>query len=105
VVSSPKNDEARQRIRAIKELSDGFKIAEEDLRIRGPGEFFGRRQHGLSVLRIANPLTQMRLLKNARDEAIKLLKDDPNLSLRQNQELLRKIKNSFPEFPNLEVVL
>ena len=86
------------------ELSDGFKIAEEDLRIRGPGEFFGKRQHGLTVLKIANPLTQMRLLKNARDEVIILLKNDPDLSLRQNQQLLLRIKKNFTQFPHLDIV-
>lgn len=104
VVSDPKTDEAKERINAIVELSDGFKIAEEDLRIRGPGDFFGKRQHGLTALKIANPLTQMRLLKNAREEVINLLKNDPVLSLRQNQGLLSKIKKNFPFFPLLDIV-
>lgn len=104
IVSDPKTEEAKMRIKAITELSDGFRIAEEDLRIRGPGEFFGKRQHGLSVLKIANPITQMRLLKNARDEVITLLKNDPNLSQRPNQTLLSKMKNSFPNFPNLDII-
>ena len=104
VVSDPKGEEAKDRISVIKELSDGFRIAEEDLRIRGPGEFFGKRQHGLTALKIANPVTQIRLLKNARDEAIQLLKDDPDLSKRQNQELLIKIKKTFPKFPRLDIV-
>ncbi|MDD5617687.1 MAG: DNA helicase RecG, partial [Candidatus Omnitrophica bacterium] len=105
VISQPKTDEAKSRIKAIVELRDGFKIAEEDLRIRGPGEFFGKRQHGLNALKIANPITQMRLLKNARDEAIKLLRNDPNLSLKQNQQLLVKVKNNFPQFPDLDIVM
>ncbi|MDD5355313.1 MAG: ATP-dependent DNA helicase RecG [Candidatus Omnitrophica bacterium] len=104
VVSDPKTDEAKERINAIVELSDGFRIAEEDLRIRGPGEFFGKRQHGLTALKIANPLTQMRLLKSAREEVINLLKNDPVLSLRQNQQLLLKIKKKFPSFPSLDIV-
>lgn len=103
-VSDPKTEEAKSRIKAIRELSDGFRIAEEDLRIRGPGEFFGERQHGLSALNIANPLTQLRLLKNAREEAHSLLKDDPLLSQRQNQPLYLKIKKSFPDFPDLDII-
>ncbi|MDD5006050.1 MAG: ATP-dependent DNA helicase RecG [Candidatus Omnitrophica bacterium] len=103
VVSEPKTDEAKRRIKAIEELSNGFKIAEEDLKIRGPGEFFGKRQHGLTALKIANPLTQMRLLKNARDEVITLLRNDPNLSQRQNLQLLAKIKTVFPQFPRLDI--
>ena len=88
MVAEPKTVEARMRIRAMMELKDGFRIAEEDLRIRGPGEFFGQRQHGLSVLRIANPITQMHILKSAREEAIKLVGADPELAARQNLKIL-----------------
>lgn len=105
VVSSPKTQEAKKRIKAIEEFCDGFRIAEEDLRIRGPGEFFGRRQHGLSTLKIANPLTQLRLLKSAREEVCILLRNDPCLSLRQNQEVLSKIKRIFPEFPRIDITI
>ena len=104
IVSDPKTAEARRRIGAIEELSDGFKIAEEDLKIRGPGEFFGRRQHGLSTLNIADPLTQFKLLKCARDEAQALLKEDPCLSKRQNNQILLRMKRIFPDFPNLDMV-
>ena len=103
IVAEPKTEESRERIRAIEELSDGFKIAEEDLKIRGPGEFFGRRQHGLSTLNIANPLTQLKLLKNAREEVYTLLKADPYLSKRQNCGLFLKMKKIFPEFPDLDI--
>jgi ATP-dependent DNA helicase RecG len=84
--------------------SDGFRIAEEDLKIRGPGEFFGRRQSGLCELRIANPLTQMQLLKRAREEAIKLIQADPKLELRQNILLKEKLLERFPEYEKLMVV-
>ena len=104
IVAEPKTEESRERIRAIEELSDGFKIAEEDLKIRGPGEFFGRRQHGLSTLNIANPLTQLKLLKNAREEVYTLLKADPYLSKRQNCGLFLKMKKIFPEFPDLDII-
>lgn len=63
LVSSVLNEEAKARLEAMTAYSDGFRIAEEDLKIRGPGEFFGKRQHGLTELKIANPLTQMQLLK------------------------------------------
>jgi ATP-dependent DNA helicase RecG len=84
--------------------SDGFHIAEEDLRIRGPGEFFGRRQHGLSELRIADPLSQMHILKQAREEALKLIAQDPRLQLRQNLALKEKLLQRFPEYDKLIVV-
>lgn len=104
-VSDPVTEEAKKRIAAIEALSDGFRIAEEDLRIRGPGEFFGRRQHGLSMLKIANPLTQLRLLKSAREEAFSLLRSDPLLSQRQHQVLLLKMKKAFPRFPDVDIIV
>lgn len=104
LIADPKTDEARERIEAIVNLFDGFKLAEEDLKIRGPGEFFGRRQHGLSDLKIANPLTQMHLLKEAREEANKLLKIDSSLTQQQNLNLKEALKKRFPEYEELMVI-
>lgn len=101
LIAEPKTDEAKARIAAITTISDGFKIAEEDLKIRGPGEFFGHRQHGLNELRIANPLTQMHLLKAAREEVNKLLKNDPLLTGRQSLALKEVLKRRFPEYEEL----
>ena len=84
--------------------SDGFRIAEEDLKIRGPGEFFGSRQHGLTELKIGDPLTQMQLLKVARQEAIKLLAEDPRMQERQHQLLKEKLLKRFPEYEKLMLV-
>jgi ATP-dependent DNA helicase RecG len=104
LVSDAQTPEAKARISAMIKFSDGFRIAEEDLKIRGPGEFFGRRQSGLCELRIANPLTQMQLLKRAREEAIKLIQADPKLELRQNILLKEKLLERFPEYEKLMVV-
>jgi ATP-dependent DNA helicase RecG len=84
--------------------NDGFHIAEEDLRIRGPGEFFGMRQHGLAELKIANPLIQMQLLKSAREEAIALLGQDHRLAQRPHQLLKAKLLQRFPEYEKLMLV-
>ena len=84
--------------------SDGFKIAEEDLKIRGPGEFFGSRQHGLTDLKMANPLTQMQLLKLARDEAIKLFQIDPYLKEKHNTLIKERLKERFPGYEKLVMV-
>ncbi|MGD9015157.1 MAG: ATP-dependent DNA helicase RecG [Candidatus Omnitrophota bacterium] len=104
LVSDPQTREAKARIEVMIEYSDGFRIAEEDLKIRGPGEFFGHRQHGLAELKIANPLTQLQLLKRARIEAIKLINLDQNLTLRQNLELREKLLQRFPGYEKLMVV-
>lgn len=58
---------------------DGFKIAEVDLEIRGPGDFFGRRQSGLPELQIANLVTDSEILMSARDDANRIIRDDPQL--------------------------
>ena len=98
LVSDAETEEAKERLGAFVKEIDGFKIAEEDLKLRGPGEFFGDRQHGLVQLKIANPLTQMYLLKAAREEAMKLIEMDPKLADRNNQELRRQLYMRFPEF-------
>jgi ATP-dependent DNA helicase RecG len=70
---------ARERLDVLTRVSDGFRIAEEDLRIRGPGEFFGVRQHGVPGLRIANPLSDQRLVETTRRYVKDLLRSDPRL--------------------------
>lgn len=104
LLSDTYTQEAKSRIAAMVKHSDGFRIAEEDLKIRGPGEFFGKRQHGLTELRIANPLTQMQLLKRAREEAIKLLDLDRYLQVRTNVLLKDKLLQRFRGLIRLEIV-
>lgn len=104
LVSNAQTPEAKARIEAMLKYSDGFRIAEQDLKIRGPGEFFGKRQSGLSELKIANPLTQMQLLKKAREEAIKLIDSDSRLEMRQNMLLKEKLLQRFPEYEKLVMV-
>ncbi len=104
LISDAKTAEAKARIEAMVKYNDGFRVAEEDLKIRGPGEFFGARQHGLSELKIGNPLTQMQLLKHAREEAIKLINLDPGLIDKQNALLRKKLLERFPEYERLMVV-
>ncbi len=80
----PVGEDARRRLDIMVKSSDGFKIAEEDLNIRGPGEFFGTRQAGMPDLKIANIIRDARLLDTARKEAFALIDKDSEL-------------NSFPE--------
>jgi ATP-dependent DNA helicase RecG len=79
LASAHPSDEGRQRLEAMVETQDGFRIAEADLQIRGPGEFFGTRQAGLPEFRAANLLTDGRLLETARQEALSLIAEDPGL--------------------------
>jgi ATP-dependent DNA helicase RecG len=104
LISQLQTEEARLRIKAMIRNSDGFRIAEEDLKIRGPGEFFGQRQHGLSELKIANPLTQFQLLRLAREEARRLVNSDPELKLKQNLAIREKIIQRFRGYEKYETV-
>jgi ATP-dependent DNA helicase RecG len=72
-------EDARQRLQALVETNDGFKIAEVDLRLRGPGEFFGTRQSGLPQFRVADLLRDAALLEEARAEAQAVVAADPEL--------------------------
>ncbi|MDO9572638.1 MAG: helicase-related protein [Candidatus Omnitrophota bacterium] len=103
LISDAQTNESKARLAAMVASCDGFRIAEEDLKIRGPGEFFGRLQHGLAELKIANPLTQMKLLKAAREEASKLLKLDLSLKDSAHKLLKAKLLQRFPEYELLIV--
>ena len=104
LISDADSPQAQPRIEAMVNYTDGFRIAEEDLKIRGPGEYFGSRQHGLTGLKIANPLTQMQLLKRAREEAIKLVNHDPRFETKPNLHLKEKLLQRFPEYEKLMLV-
>jgi len=80
LVADPAGEAARRRLDVLLKTQDGFRIAEEDLRLRGPGEFFGTRQHGLPQLKIANLIDDAELLMLARREAFKLVAKDPTLA-------------------------
>ncbi len=75
----PFSEDARKRLRAMESTGNGFIIAERDLEIRGPGDFFGTRQSGLPDLKIANILRDIDVLEKARKEAFALIEDDPGL--------------------------
>ncbi len=75
------SEDARVRLQAMEKTTDGFKIAEEDLALRGPGEFFGIRQSGLPDFRVAHILRDTPILIEARKEAFRLVQEDPELSL------------------------
>lgn len=88
------SEEGKQRTEMMEKTSDGFKIAEFDLEMRGPGEFMGTRQSGLSGFKLANLIRDMSVLQQAREAAFEVLKKDPKLSYVENQglreELLRE---------------
>ncbi len=79
LITDNRSEETLARMRVMTQTGDGFRIAEEDLRLRGPGDFFGRRQHGLPALKVADLSWDMALLKEAQQAARALLDRDPGL--------------------------
>ncbi len=95
LVASPRNPIARRRLEVLGKTSDGFEVAEEDLRLRGPGEFFGTRQHGLPELKVANLIDDFELLRMARRDAFAIVKEDPSLAAPHHQQLRREVLRAY----------
>jgi ATP-dependent DNA helicase RecG len=87
MADEPVSDDARRRLEALCTSQDGFRLAEVDLEIRGPGEFFGTRQSGLPEFRTAGLLSHGRLLEAARQDAARLVDRDPGLRLAEHRPL------------------
>ena len=87
LVTDNTNEDSRERLRILSKTNDGFKISEEDLKLRGPGDFFGNRQHGLPQLKIADMSQDMDVLKSAQATAREIIKADSNLSALENRGL------------------
>jgi ATP-dependent DNA helicase RecG len=88
-------DVSRERLKIMCETNDGFKISEEDLKLRGPGDFFGSRQHGLPEMHIANLATDMEVLSRTQAAAVELMKKDPELTMPENEKLRARINELF----------
>ena len=101
LVASPRGDDSYQRIQAMIRTNNGFQIAEADLNIRGPGEFFGTRQSGVPNFKIANIIQDATLLEAAKKEAELLIKADPRLDAYKHQLLKRMLQKHWRN--NLEI--
>lgn len=95
LLSSARTEEAKQRLGIMCETQDGFRIAEEDMKIRGPGEMYGIRQHGLLNLSIADLFRDADILETAREEAQNLIEEDHALQSEENCFLDKKLKEKF----------
>ena len=101
----PISEEGKARMKAMQNSRDGFEIAEEDLKIRGPGDFMGTRQSGLPVLKIANLLRDIKILDVARKEAFSLIDRDPNLENPANQPLKNTVHRLLGKhLPLMEII-
>jgi ATP-dependent DNA helicase RecG len=97
LIAEATNDEARQRLNILVETNDGFRIAEEDLKIRGPGDVAGTKQHGELDFSFANLVQDGVLLERARAAAIRVLEDDPQLSKPEHAKMLQRVKDKRPQ--------
>jgi ATP-dependent DNA helicase RecG len=92
LLSESQSEEVQERLQLMQSIYDGFRLAEEDLRLRGPGEYFGTRQTGLPDLKVAR-LSDIDLLEQARDEAARLLEADPELARPEHRPLARQVSH------------
>ena len=101
LVTDAEGELVRQRLAVLCETNDGFRIAETDLQLRGPGELLGIRQHGLPQLRVADLTKDLQLLEEAREDAADLLRQDPLLKLAEHALLRQAVRQRFGEFIGL----
>lgn len=97
LIGNPKTDSAKKRLYTMSQTHDGFRIAREDLELRGPGEFFGTRQHGLPEIRFGSILKDFEIMEEARYEAFHLVREDPQLKEGRNALLKEKLKARFKD--------
>ena len=90
--------ESRERVKIMEMTSDGFKISEADLEIRGPGEFLGRKQSGLPGFKLANLIRDVKILSEAREAAFSILERDPKLDRSEHQALKSELTKGSSQF-------
>lgn len=95
LIYGSKTEICKNRMSIMEETNDGFKISERDLELRGPGDFFGTRQHGLPELRVANLFKHIKILRLVQKEAREIYSSDPSLRLRDNEGIRIKVEEMF----------
>ena len=103
LIADPRTDEGRERLNVMIRTVNGFEIAEEDLRIRGPGEFYGTRQRGIPSLSIANILRDVDILERSREDAFALVKTDPRLAAPRYARLRTEVVRRFDSYELVSV--
>jgi len=98
------NPEAFKRVNTMVKSSDGFEIAEVDLKLRGPGDLHGTQQSGILDLKMADIVKDEKILRYARQTAIDLLKDDPNLQKKTNSPIANQLKKLSRNRPNWSLI-
>ena len=101
LITGTRSREAMERLHTLASTTDGFKISEEDLKARGPGDFFGNRQHGLPQMKLADLAGDMRLLSEAQEAARSLLEQDPQLASPENRPVWERVRQLFADTPDI----
>ena len=95
LISNAESDESKRRLKVMCSTTDGFKIADEDLRLRGPGDFFGSKQHGLPTLKIASIFDDRQVIKITSALAREILKSDPKLESTSFSAIRKNVEKLF----------
>ena len=103
LITSPDSQLGKERAKVIEENSDGFIIAEKDLQMRGPGDFFGTRQHGLPTLVMADLVKHIGILNGLRPDVKEILQGDPLLQKPENEVLAAGVSRMFSQLDNLGI--
>lgn len=101
LITNSHSPDSLRRLRTLASTTDGFEISEADLKQRGPGDFFGNRQHGLPQMKLADLAGDVRLLRQAQEAAQALLEADPELSDQKNQPVLNRTRQLFADTPDI----
>lgn len=97
LINESKSKSSLERMRILQRSNDGFEISEKDLELRGPGEFFGTRQHGIPELKVANLISDIKILKVVQREAREIIREDPKLELDKHKKLKYRIEDMFKD--------
>lgn len=97
LIAGKASPETKRRLEVVAKTADGFKVAEEDLKLRGPGDFFGFRQSGVPMLKMADMMSDTRLLEFAKNAAVELLEDDPQLNKAENIRIAKRLNKLLSE--------
>ncbi|RYG73164.1 DNA helicase RecG, partial [bacterium] len=97
LLANPKTDEGKARLQVMTKTQNGFEIAESDLQLRGPGEFYGTRQSGMPDFRLANIVSDIDVIELAKDAAWEIVSADPHLEWEEHQPLLKALERFWGE--------
>jgi ATP-dependent DNA helicase RecG len=97
LIGDPKTEVGEARLKVMTDTTDGFVIAEEDLRLRGPGDFYGTRQSGVQTLPFLDVVRDVSTLNEARQEAFSLLADDPQMRNPEHALLKARVRDRYHE--------